>query len=404
MRDPNNKRPMTMRHYLMLATFVVVLYCLLNNLSSVFVFLSAALSILKPVFIGLIVAFLLNLLMRPFERWLLPHAKRPQVIKLRRVLSMLIAFLILLLVLFLLIEFLFPQLSESISILVASIPTWVKNFNTWLNELALEYTWIQDAVQYLIIDSQNVNDIVSNIGNILKDYLPGVWNHTINFTSAVINFILGIVLAIYLLFNKEKYTLEIKKLLYAFLSRQNAERVLRIGQMANKSFSGFISGQITEAFILGTLCTIGMMIFNFPYPLLIGVLIGLTSVIPILGAYLGAIPSALIILMVDPIQMVWWLLFLIILQQFESNFIYPRVVGNSIGLDGFWVLFALLVGGGVAGIGGMLIGIPTFAVVYTLLLMVTDRRLQQRGLDVMRLPESAAPADEPLPVTEEEKE
>ena len=189
-------------------------------------------------------------------------------------------------------------------------------------------------------------------------------------------------MSVYVLAKKEKLIRIMKQLIFAYTSKRTANRILDTGAQFNKSFQKFISGQITEAFILGVLVLIGMFIFNFPYAVLCSGIIAVTAIIPFFGAWLGAIPSAFIILMVDPPKVIWFIIFIIVLQQLEGNIIYPKVMGNSIGLDGLWVLVSLIVGGSLFGIGGMIVGIPAFAVIYAILARVTKRRLKERGIEI----------------------
>ena len=205
-------------------------------------------------------------------------------------------------------------------------------------------------------------------------------NFTLNLTNSIINFLIGLVVSIYLLAQKEKLILILKKLVYAFTTKSTSAKLIDVGAQANITFQNFISGQITEAFILGSLVFLGMLIFGFPFAVLCSVIIAITAVIPIFGAWIGAIPSAFIILMVEPPKAFWFLVFLIILQQFEGNIIYPKVVGNSIGLDGLWVLFAIIVGGSLFGLVGVLLGIPTFAVLYVIVRRVTNQKLKEKNI------------------------
>ena len=171
-----------------------------------------------------------------------------------------------------------------------------------------------------------------------------------------------------------------KQLLYAFTTKETATKIVDTGVQANKTFQNFIAGQATEALILGGLVLLGMLIFNFPYAVLCSVIIAVTALIPIFGAWIGTIPCVFIILMAQPQKALWFVVFIVILQQLENNLIYPKVVGDSIGLDGLWVLFALIVGGSLFGLAGMLMGIPAFAVLYVIIRRITRRKLKEKNI------------------------
>ena len=190
--------------------------------------------------------------------------------------------------------------------------------------------------------------------------------------------VLSLVLAIYMLASKERLLRHLKKFIHAFSSTKWANRILKVGHLANVTFYHFIAGQFTEALIISVLCFIGMTLLSMPYALLISVIIGVTSLIPIFGAFIGTLPGAFIIFIIDPMQALWFIVFIIVLQQFEGNIIYPRVVGNSIGLSGLWVMLAMLIGGSTFGILGMLLGIPLFSVFYQLLSSTVKARLAKK--------------------------
>ena len=185
-----------------------------------------------------------------------------------------------------------------------------------------------------------------------------------------------------MLLNKERLQLGMKKVLYAFSKKNYADKVMYLGRVANESFSSYIGGQFIEAIIIGVLCFIGMIILNMPYALLISVLVAVTALIPIFGAFIGTIPSAFIILIIDPMKALWFVIFIIVLQQIEGNLIYPRVVGSSVGLPPIWVMLAMLIGGNTFGLLGMLLGIPTFSVIYKVSKEFINKRLNNKNIIV----------------------
>ena len=213
---------------------------------------------------------------------------------------------------------------------------------------------------------------------------------------------MGIAFSVYMLAQKEKLCRQLRKIVLAFLPHKKAEYLIAAGKLSNKIFARFVTGQLTEAVIIGVLCFFGMSIFSMPYAALISTIVGCTSLIPIFGAFFGTAVGAFLLLMIDPMTAVWFVLFIIILQQVESNVIYPRVVGNSVGLPGIWVLFTVLVGGGIFGIFGMLVGIPIASVAYCLFKDAVSSRLKRQSIGEEQI--DAAGDGEPLLLEEKEIE
>ncbi len=365
---------------MLLITYGILLFLLVSHLDIVFYYIGTAFKILSPFFLGIAVAYTLNLLMRLYENKVFAffgRLKRPIWKKVLRPVSLTATFLTVILILLGIGFFIIPQLGESIALLSGSIKPEVveKYIQSIMSQYGLTGDWWEDL-------AFNWEEIFSKTGQFVSTVVPQIYQFTLTFTNGLISLIMGIIISVYLLASKEKLLRIMKKLIYAFLPLKGADWIMSVGTQTNKAVSGFITGQVTEAAILGVLCFIGMMIFQMPYALLISVLIGLTSLIPIFGAFIGTVPGAFIILMVDPGKTLWFVLFIIILQQVEGNLIYPRVVGGNIGLDGLWVLVALMVGGSLFGIPGILIGIPAFAVFYALLKRYTHKRLEEKDLTI----------------------
>ena len=225
-------------------------------------------------------------------------------------------------------------------------------------------------------------NIIKVVGQVTGSLVSQVVDITVGVTSTIINFFMGILIAIYILLSKEKLGIQAKKILYAFFDRIKANKVMEVARISHDKFSKFITGQCIEAVILGGLCFIGMTIFSMPYALLVSTIIGVTALVPIFGALIGTIPAAFIIFMVEPMTAVWFVILIVVIQQIEGNLIYPMVVGNSIGLSAIWVLLAITVGGSTFGILGILIGIPLFGVLYTLLSTITNSKLKEKNIKV----------------------
>lgn len=375
-----NEEKQRVRGNLIAITYGVVLFIVLSNFDSVLALLGKLLAIMAPFLYAIAIAFILNILMKVFEGKIFAFLdKKPKLRKIKRPLSLTITFLVVALFFYGLIAFVIPQLSASVAQFTSNIDNYIQSVENFFNKTAASWGLTND---FLAGIQFNWEQIITKSLEFTSATIPLLFSFTKNLTNGLINLVLGIVIALYLLGSKESLILMLKKLIYAFLPRKYAQRILELGTLTNKAFDGFISGQLTEAMIIGVLCFIGMLIFGMPYALLVSVLIAVTSVIPMVGAFLGTIPSAFIILMAEPGKAIWFVLFIVLLQQFESNLIYPRVVGNSIGMSGLWIILVVIVGGSLFGLVGMLVGIPAFAVFYRVVKRSTQRRLEDKNIEI----------------------
>ncbi len=333
--------------------------------------------ILQPVFIGLAVAFILT---KPvnFFKGLLNKAFKGKHTKLSLGLSILIIYLLLLALISLLFGLVVPSLARSVSDLTSNIGTYVDNLEALVSSIPITPDMIE------IFNSGYLQQLLTGVAELLQTlitgFVPELLDVTISIGSTVSNIFFGLILSIYILADADHLKTQVKRLINAYLPKKIGERILKISRVSEFVFSKYVVGQLTEAFILGCLCYIGMSIFRFEYAMLISVIIGVTNIIPIIGPIVGAIPSAFILLVVDPMSAVWFLVFIIVLQQIESNVIYPRVVGGSVGLPGPFVLSGVLIGGGLFGAVGMILALPTLSVIYQLVkINVEDVEEKQRG-------------------------
>lgn len=365
------------RKVLFVLTYAIVLYWILTNIQQVSLGLSGILSILSPILIGLFIAFILNVLLNFIEnvifgklfknvRWMR---------KKKRVLSVILTYLGTIAIVATIVFFIFPQVARSLESLGNRLPQYLSSLQKNLMDLLITLGITDVDLNEVFGDWQEVTKSIKDVAGNTMDALFDI---TLNLASAVVNFFLGLIFSIYFLLYKDKLIRIARKLIYTFTPKKVAEKVAYIFREINKTFTRFIGGQLTEAFILGGMCFLGMTVLGLPYAPLIGVLIGITSLIPILGAYIGTVPSAFILLMENPMQALIFLVFLIIIQQIEGNFIYPKVVGNAIGLDGLWVFLAITIGGKIMGILGMILGVPSVAVIYTLMREFTNKRYYEK--------------------------
>ena len=365
---------------ILIALFTVVLYLGLQHMDVVVKMAGFLVSLVSPFIYGVCIAFVLNLLMKLLETKVfkkLNEKRNPKWEKARRPVCLAITILLFLGFLTALVYFLIPQLALSVKTLVNNIPTYLESLQTWANGFLAQIgvsTNINEAITGFL--TQFSDSILTYLG----DMVPKVVQTTVDVTSGIFNAFFGFVIAIYMLASKEALLRGCRRVLYAYLPLRGADYCTHAYRVVKQRFTGFVPGQLTEAVILGTLCFIGMTIFRMPYALLISIIIGITNIVPIIGPILGTIPGALIMLMIEPMQAVWFVLFIVILQQIESNLIYPRVVGDSLGLPGIWVMFSVLVGGGLFGLPGVLLGVPCFSVIYTLFAESVGKRLKERKL------------------------
>lgn len=365
---------------ILLGTYLIILCFILLNLKSVASALGNIFNIINPFIIAFCMAFVLNLPMKFFENKVfkfLDKEKSSFVRGLKRPLSILATFITVIGLIIALGLFVIPQLISSISTLLDTVPDYIKSFESLINQYVSSTEVLQNIYNTLI---GTWRELLQFFANFLTTSLSSILNTTVTITSGIVNFILSLVLTIYMLASKETLIYQLKKLLYAFTKKNIADKTIEIGRLANNTFSKFITGQCVEACILGALCFVGMSIFSMPYALLISVLIGVTALIPVFGAFIGTIPAVFLILIINPIQALWFIVFILCLQQFEGNIIYPRVVGNSVGLSAIWVMLAMLVGGSTLGLMGMLIGIPCFSVAYQLIKDFTNKRLSKKEI------------------------
>lgn len=368
------------KEYWGIVTYVVVLVYAIFNFSNLISGVKGIIGIISPFIVGIAIAFVLNLVMKIFEEKLfsfLNDKKYKSYLKFKRPLSVSLTFITVFLVILSLISFIIPQLIDSISKLTNAVPSYMNSFEIFISKYVI-HTEILNTVWNNFLSAWK--EVIQFTGQVLASSLTSVVNITLGFTSGLFNFILSIIFSIYMLLNKEGLQLGMKKVLYSFSSKRFADRVMSLAKISNEVFSNYIGGQFIEAIIIGVLCFIGMIILRMPYALLISVLIAVTALIPIFGAFIGTIPSAFIILIIDPMKAIWFVIFIIVLQQVEGNLIYPKVVGGSIGLPPIWVMLAMIIGGNAFGFIGILLGIPIFSVVYKVFKEIVDKRLKKLEL------------------------
>ena len=362
------------------------LLAVLNTLAGVF----------YPFFLGICIAFVLNVILKMYEEHVFAFLNRKD-FKLwkrcRRMVCIGLTYLTVLAILTAVIFFVLPELYQSLQKFVGNIPGYLRSVGVWATNQLQELDIDTSQIDLLNIDWPSV---ITQVSQMASDFMGNFYNFTIAIATSVVSgmftFVMSMIFSVYMLSKKEHLLRGVRRILYAFLPAHRVRRVIEIAAITNRIFSGFVAGQLTESLILGCLCYVGMSIIGLPYALLISTIVCVCSLIPLLGAYISLFTGAFILLLSTPWgsfpwDSLWFVVFLLALQQFEGNVIYPRVVGTSIGLPGIWVLLAVIVCSGLMGIGGILIGIPATSVLYALFTQSVKNRLAARHIDHAQIDE-----------------
>ena len=358
---------LSLKKFTQFALVIALVYLGVAYLPQIVSFGGIIWSAASPLVIGCVMAYVLNILLVRLEKIYFPRSTKPAVQKSRRLVCIILAFIILLTILMLVINVVLPEVTSSVTLIVQEIPRVWEECRLWLVAHADYIPVIQDYLQQAEFDwSSSLKKVFDAVANSAGDVVNSAVGIATSAFGIVAKVVIGFIFALYLLFGKEKLSAQGLKILRAYLKPEQKEKVLYVLRTVHEAFSNFIVGQCTEAVILGGLCALGMTILGLPYAVMTGTVIGVSALIPVAGAYIGGALGAFMIFTVNPAKALVFLIFLVILQQVEGNLIYPRVVGNSIGLPGLWVLAAVTIGGGVMGIGGMLIGVPMSAALYKL--------------------------------------
>ena len=368
-----NKIEIDYKKTLKLVIIAIIAYWILNHYQIVLSLLSKLLSVLMPFIIGCMIAFVLNVLMIRIEKQLSKVIVNPKLKILKRVLSILGSIALVVGVVAIIIILIIPELVSAIKVIALSLPEVIDNLQNWTDSHSIYLPQLENLINQIDVES-----LGNELSKFAKTEFSGVLDSTIDIlaviVNGIVNFVLGLVFAIYILMSKETLKDQTKRLINAYLPSKVADNIFEVARLSRTTFSNFIIGQTVEAFILGALCTIGMIILGLPYAPMVGSLVGITAFIPIIGAFIGGAIGAFMIFTVDYMQAFIFIIFLVILQQLEGDLIYPRVVGSTIGLPSIWVLFAVTVGGSLWGITVVLLGVPIVSVIYSLVKIQVKNR------------------------------
>ena len=376
---------------LIVLAIVVLFNFLLNNNLAIRNAITKLVKILLPIILGFVFAFLVNPLMKWFEisvfsifdknapdRVLLPKWKK----NLYRILAMVFSYLVILVLTACVIVAVIPQISESIINISVLFPKYKENFMIWFDGLTRKYPEIYKYLGNYIKENEEIIDNWTD-----TTFVPWLTTmaskssvYLLTFFKALKDIVIGFIVSIYVLSKKELFKGQAKKIVYSVFNVKNGNIVIKNVRMASDKFSGFIIGKIVDSLIIGILCFIGCSIIRIEYPVLIALIIGVTNIIPFFGPIIGAIPCLLLLLVINPVHALYFLIFVIILQQLDGNLIGPKILGSSTGISSFWVIFAITIFGGFWGIPGMIIGVPLMAVIYTLIQSILEITLKNKEL------------------------
>lgn len=383
-----------LKSYLMIALLVFAVFCccilvffLIYRYNGFASGWKKLMKVLQPISIGLVVAYLLNPVMMFFENYLKKFfekrvSDKKKVWKLSRGISIALSLLFLVLLVYALVMMVVPQLIQSITGMFTSLPGEVEQLSQWIDT---QFKGDKETATFM-------NDTLGSVTSFFENWvqtevLPQATTYLASITSGVIsvvkllfNTIIGLIISVYVLMEKEKFVGQSKKIIYAVFKPERGNIIVKTVRKSNQIFGGFITGKILDSAIIGVLCYVGLLILDMPYTILVSVIVGVTNVIPFFGPYIGAIPSFIIIVLASPLQGLYFLIFIIILQQFDGNILGPKILGDSTGLSSFWVVFAILIGGGMFGVPGMILGVPTFAVIYYIVSNTVNYFLRKRSL------------------------
>ena len=344
-------------------------------------------AILKPMIYGAAIAYLLKPVCNTYEHKLNEHLPS-KLKKMSKALAITVSMLTMCIIVYLLLIIIIPQVVNSVTSLINTLPDKLNYAASWLEETLKEDTVVANYIteNYIMLKDTAIewisNELIPNMQNI-QNILAGVGIQIWNSVMFLKNLLIGLIIAVYLLASRKKFAVQGKMVLYSIVKTKWADKILTELKYADNTFVGFINGKILDSAIIGVICYVCCLIFKFPNAMLVSVIVGVTNIIPFFGPFIGAIPSALLIFIESPLKSLWFLIFIVVLQQVDGNIIGPKILGNSTGLSSFWVLFSILVFGGLWGFVGMVIGVPLFAVIYDIAKKLVFCGLKRNGKEDM---------------------
>ncbi|MBR5004087.1 MAG: AI-2E family transporter [Erysipelotrichaceae bacterium] len=340
-------------------------------------FMSKVVEVMMPFIIGFSVAFLLHPTMILIERKLLKNSKMKQTTK-RKIsagLALVLAILVVAGFLFLI----FPSITDSIVKLSTQIGDYAMNAEVMIQDVIKTYPQTADFLTWLFDVGE---DTLIELVNYLKNTIPTILDYSIKVVGLVFDFVMGLIIALYILCDRERFYIQIKKVAYTLFSEPVVKQMRDLAKLSSRMFNSFIVGKIVDSLIIGIICYVGMSLIGFDFALLISFIVGCTNVIPVFGPFIGAVPGFVILLIVNPLDSLWFLVFIFALQQFDGNILGPLILGDSMGIPTLYVMFAILVGGGFFGVPGMFLGVPIFSIIYVVVKAGVEKQLEKKQIVV----------------------
>ena len=376
-----NKKYTTIAIYAFLViSSSIIVYLMASQAEDLKIKFSGMIATMQPFIIGSAIAYIINFILNFYEKVVfeLKYLNKLNR-KYRRGIGLLLSYLTAIIVISLFMQFVLPQLVDSIVGLANNIPQYVNDESHVITEISEKFN-LESKYMNMIVEKWN--ELLNYIITLLTNLIPVIGNFLMTLGSSILNIIIGIIVSIYILIDKEKFIALSRKVTFSIFSAERSKRIVELAQRSNETFGKFLSGKILDSLIIGILTFIILTIFKMPYILLISVVIGITNIIPFFGPFFGAIPSAIIILCVSPIKALWFIGIILVIQQIDGNIIGPKILGDSIGISAFWILFSLLIFAKFLGLIGMIIGVPIFAIIYSIIKENVERRLKAKGLPV----------------------
>ena len=389
---------------LIITAAAIVFFLFLLNFNMIQGFFTTLVGILSPFIIGFAIAYLLNPALSFFENTIFCFVgSKTKGAKLRRSLAIITTMLSAIIVLTTLVSIIIPQISQSVSTLFNNTSTYIARLEEYIYDFAAKFELDTSSLDSAFASWEMVtNNWLATAQQYLPkilNYLPNLFDFSKQLTSGISSALIGIVISVYLLYGKERFSAQIKKLGYAVFKTQDMDKVLDVARFSHRTFNGFIVGKLIDSLIIGVLAFICTFVLGMPFPLLLSVIIGVTNIIPFFGPIVGGVIGGIIVVMADPSKILWFVIFVVILQQLDGNIIGPKILGDSTGLPALWVMFAIIVFGGMFGFIGMFVGVPFFSVLYAL-----TRNYAKKRLDEKKLPTSTADYYTSAPITTNENE
>ncbi len=403
------KKNISLKTILLVILYTTVLIFFFIHLDDVLGILGVFLAVLSPVIYGVFIAYVLNYPYKMFYE----HAfkkmgqKHKWLLKVKKPLAIALSYIIVIGIITFLISMMIPELAKSVQTFLDNLPEYEANLRAWTDDLA---DFIYNISGYNLYEMTSFNNIVTILTgsqttefftNFASSIVPSAFTTVMGIGTGIYNWGIGIVISIYMIASKDVLLAQARRVIVAFTPDKFSSRFFHVCTVFNQKCGKFIIGKIIDSSIIGLMFFIGMSIFRFDYPLLISVIMGIANMIPFFGPFIGGIPSTVLLLLIDPMEALWFVVFLAILQQFDGNVLGPKILGESVGISGFWIMVSVIVGGGLFGIVGMVLGVPFFAAIFTLISQLVDKRMEIKAQRKALAEAEAEPADAGAPEVEE---